>query len=302
MKKLRIGVCTESFYQRFNTNLAHRLSHRLLCVALAAQGWDFLEVAPAGFETHLVEMTDDQLEQLKREAEESEIPYATGHWLMSFTKHVLTSAEESNRRGGTEFLIQLAHALGKLGVARVVYGSPPSRIVPETGAEDAHYERFSSAIAAAMPAFRDCGIEFLFEFLSRKETLFGNTPDEALRIAKLIGADRIHFDIKAASPLADDVHGVCELLKRYAGNIGYVHFNDANGAYPGFGAVDGEPGSGETTDFRPIFRTLREIGYNGDASVEMFNFMPNFPGYPASDPLDLLGQSIRYLRNCEAAI
>jgi sugar phosphate isomerase/epimerase len=47
---------------------------------------------------------------------------------------------------------------------------------------------------------------------------------------------------------------------------------------PGFGDVD----------FKPILRTLKEVGYNGYVSVEVFDFKP--------DPETIARESLRYLK------
>lgn len=307
--KLRLGVCTEAF-GRFNQELAQgpstSLDHAGMCAALAAQGWDFLELAPAGFDPveSLTSFSTSRRVALANEARKAGVPYERAHWLMSFTPHVLTSPDVLTRLGGARFLQYLAGALGEMEVKQVVYGSPPSRLV-EGPVLDQHYKWFGETVASAMPAFESAGIEFLFEWLSGRETLFGNCPNDARRVNAYIAhknASRWHFDIKAASWLVGPIDRVCELLVAEAAQVGHIHFNDANGSYPGYGSVDCRPGTGEVTDFRPVFRALRKIDYQGSASVEMFCFFKGVPGYPATDPLAMFDQSIRYLRNCEAEV
>ena len=53
-----------------------------------------------------------------------------------------------------------------------------------------------------------------------------------------------------------------ELIRRFRGKFAYFHANDRNLKGPGFGDVD----------FKPIAAALREAGYDGTVSVEVFKF------------------------------
>ena len=53
-----------------------------------------------------------------------------------------------------------------------------------------------------------------------------------------------------------------QIIRESRGKFAYFHANDRNLKGPGFGDVD----------FVPIFRALREVGYDGVVSVEVFKF------------------------------
>ena len=53
-----------------------------------------------------------------------------------------------------------------------------------------------------------------------------------------------------------------EIIRESAGEFAYYHANDENLKGPGFGDVD----------FKPIGAALKEVGYDGVVSVEVFKF------------------------------
>ena len=87
---------------------------------------------------------------------------------------------------------------------------------------------------------------------------------------------RLILDVKA---MASEGTPIPEIVRRNAQLLAYFHANDANKR---------EPGSG-TIDFVPILRTLREAGYSGWISIEVFDYTP--------DPITIAQRGIGYLRD-----
>ena len=117
------------------------------------------------------------------------------------------------------------------------------------------------------------------EPLSRGETDFVNTCDEALRLIETVDHPHfvLHLDVKA---MATESASVTDLIRQHASRAGHFHANDPNRRGPGFGDAD----------FVPIFQALRDAGYNRWVSVEVFDYTP--------DPETIARRSLQYMQQC----
>jgi sugar phosphate isomerase/epimerase len=125
----------------------------------------------------------------------------------------------------------------------------------------------------------DRGVVICFEPLAPSETDFINTAEEAVRFVKQLHTPhfKIILDVKAMS---SEQKPIPEIIRESWPEIGYFHANDKNLKGPGFGEVD----------FKPIAGALREVGYDGYVSVEVFNFDEG-PEVIATKSLEYLRQS-----------
>ena len=70
---------------------------------------------------------------------------------------------------------------------------------------------------------------------------------------------RMIIDVRATLCQGLDVAAA---IREHRDVMTYIHFNDASGDGPGFG----------DTDFAPVLQALRESGYEGYGSVEVFDY------------------------------
>jgi sugar phosphate isomerase/epimerase len=169
-----------------------------------------------------------------------------------------------------------------LGGTRIIVGSPKQRNV----GDGVTYEQ---AWAWATEVFRDSvkraeerGVVICFEPLATSETNFVNTAAEGIRFAEQFAspAMSIILDVKA---MCSEAKPIPQIIRESAGKFAYFHANDANLKGPGFGDVD----------FHPIAAALRDAGYDGTVSVEVFKF--------EEGPEVIATKSIEYLKRVFAA-
>lgn len=122
------------------------------------------------------------------------------------------------------------------------------------------------------------GVTICLEPLSPGETNFINTAAEAIEFVKPFASPcfQIILDAKAMS---SEIKPIPQIIRESWPHFAHFHANDKNLKGPGFGEVD----------FHPIASTLKEVGYDGFVSVEVFNFDEGAE--------TIASQSLKYLRS-----
>jgi sugar phosphate isomerase/epimerase len=272
---MRYAICNETF---------EGWDHARVCRLVAELGYGGLELAPFTLAPRITDVTPQQRQVLRRQAEDCGLRIIGLHWLLAKTEGLhLTSADEAVRRRTSDYLVELARCCCDLGGDLMVFGSPAQRRIPSgaTRAQAADYAL--DTIGHALPGIADCGVKLCLEPLAPPEAEFINTCAEAVALLDRLPHPHfvLHLDVKA---MASDEAPTPELIRRHAARTGHFHANDPNRRGPGFG----------DTDFVPIFRALHETNYAGWVSVEVFDYSP--------DPETIARESIRYMRESEERI
>jgi sugar phosphate isomerase/epimerase len=137
----------------------------------------------------------------------------------------------------------------------------------------------ADVLQRAIPALADLDITLALEPLGPAEGDFMLTADSAIQLARRLDSPhvRLHLDVKAMS---SEGRPIPEIIIDSAEYLVHFHANDPNRRGPGMGDVD----------FVPIFAALRQIGYQGWVSVEVFDYDPG--------PERLARESIQYMQKC----
>ncbi len=265
---MRFAICNETF---------EGWDHARVCRFVAEVGYEGLEIAPFTLAPRVTDLSAERRREVRRQAEACGLRIIGLHWLLARTEGLqLTSPDQPVRRRTAQYLIDLARCCRDLGGDLMVFGSPAQRRVP-AGKSKAHATEFAAdTFRQALPGVADCGVKLCLEPLSPPEADFINTCAEAIDLLDRVGHPNfvLHLDVKA---MATDEAPAPELIRRHAARTGHFHANDVNRRGPGFG----------DTDFVPIFRALRESGYDGWVSVEVFDYSP--------DPETIARRSLDYM-------
>jgi sugar phosphate isomerase/epimerase len=174
----------------------------------------------------------------------------------------LLSADAAEREAAKATIrerLALAGRLGAVGVLVVPqFGRVPALpdLSPLATGADLERDLLLAQLRELAPAARAAGISIFLEPLNRYEAYIVNRLEQGTAIAAEVGpevgimADFFHMGIEEADIAAS--------IRAAGERIVYVHVADSNRLQPGRGHLD----------FRPGFRALKEIGYDGPLGIE----------------------------------
>jgi sugar phosphate isomerase/epimerase len=270
---MKYAICNETF---------EGWDHARVCDTVAALGYTGLEVAPFTLAPLITDVTAARRGELRRQAEGAGLKIIGLHWLLAKTTGFhLTSPDAAVRKRTGQYLADLATAAADLGGDILVLGSPMQRNLADGMTKAQGDELAADTISHCLATLADRRVYLCLEPLTTAETNFMTSAADGVALIRRIGHPfvRLHLDEKAMSsegtPVPDIIRANAEFLHHF-------HANDPNKRGPGFG----------DTDFKPIFRALKDVNYAGWVSVEVFDYSP--------DPETIARESIRYMRECQS--
>ena len=264
----RFAICNETF---------EGWSWERVCRFVAETGYEGIEIAPFTFGPSVEDVSADRRREIRQVAADCGLEIVGLHWLLASPPglHIHTK-NSAVRRRTVDYLKVLIDFAGDVGAPVMVFGSPKQRTL-EDGDVKGAWKRTRDAFGSVLLDLEARGVTLCQESLPAPEADFIQTAAEAARMVREIDHPRFRLMLDAKSLCAED-RPPAEIIREFCPLVEHFHANDANRRGPGFGE----------TDFVPIAAALRECGFGGCVSVEVFDYTP--------DPETIARESLRYLR------
>lgn len=266
---MKFGICNEIF-QGWKIDDVFTYAARI--------GYDAVEIAPFTLAKHVTEIPAAERTRIREAAARAGVAISGIHWVLVQAEGMhLTSIDAATRERTAGYFCALTDFCADLGGKVIVVGSPKQRSLAPEVTPAQGWVWAQDVFRPAIEVAERRGVTICFEPLPAEDTNFVNTAEEAVRFARSLQspAFKVILDVRAMS---HETKPVPQIIRESRGEFAYVHANDKNLKGPGFGDVD----------FRPIAAALRETGYDGVVSVEVFKF--------DEGPEAIATRSLEYLR------
>ena len=269
---MKISVCNEMF-EGWEIEDVFRFA--------AQAGFDGVEIAPFTLAHSVEDISQTRRQEIRNVAADLHLDIVGLHWLLVSPEGLYINHPDAKIRAVTrDYLHALIDFCGDLGGKVMVLGSPKQRNVMADHTYEETWKWTREMFSDCALRAGDREVTLCMEALQPRDTNFINTLAEAAPLVEQIGHPSFRLMVDVCSASGAEEKPVDALIREFAPLIRHVHVNDANGCGPGFGEVD----------FVPILNALKQIGYEGYLSIEVFDFKP--------DPETIASKSLAYLRTC----
>jgi sugar phosphate isomerase/epimerase len=265
---MKFAICNEIFQGwKLEDTFAHA----------AKTGYDAVEIAPFTVAKSVTGISANERQRIRDAAASAGIAISGIHWVLAQTEGLhLTHPDATIRERTSRYLCDLVDFCADVGGKTVVFGSPKQRNILDGVSPRDAWSWGTDAFREPAGCAEKRAVTICFEPLSSTETNFINTAAEAIQFVQQFDSPhfKILLDVKA---MCAEPKPIPQIIRDSWPHFAYFHANDKNLKGPGFGNVD----------FKPIAAALKEVGYDGYISVEVFNFDEG-PEVIAAKSLDYL--------------
>jgi sugar phosphate isomerase/epimerase len=250
---MKFGICNETF-QGWKIDDVFTYCAKI--------GYDAVEVAPFTLAKYVTDISAAERQRIRESAARAGVEISGIHWVLVQAEGMyLTSPEAATRTRTANYFCDLVDFCADLGGKIIVVGSPKQRsLLPGVTFEQA-WQWATDVFRPSVKRGEERGVTICFEPLPAEDTNFINTAAEAVRFTRQLQSPnfKVILDVRAMS---HEEKPVADIIRASKGDFAYLHANDKNLKGPGFGDVD----------FRPVVAALKDVGYDGVVSVEVFKY------------------------------
>ncbi len=273
----RLAICNETF-QGWDFAAA--------CRGAIETGYTGIEIAPFTLSEGPASIPANVRRECRDVIESEGLGYVGLHSLLTVPAgelHITTPDDAIRNRSWAYFrqLIDLCADLGDDGM--MILGSGRQRRTVEGSSVEDATARLRDGLASVAQHAADRGVTILPETLAPHLCDVLTSLDETVRLVREVDHPSVKTMFDTHNAVAETTpHD--QLIKQYAGLIRHVHINEMDGRHPGTGSYD----------FSVPMQALKDIGYDGWLSLEVFRFEPSGE--------EIARVSSRYLRDIEAGL
>lgn len=269
---MKYAICNETF---------EGTSHRDGLELAKKLGYTGVEVAPFTLGLDAREIPKQTRREYRAMVEDLGMSIVGLHWLLAKTQGFhLTTDDRAVRNKTADYFKCLIELCSDLGGNVMVLGSPLQRNFSPPMTHEQAMENAVEVIKQFTEQLESAQVRLAIEPLGPQEGNFLNHASEARAMIQTIDSSnvRLHLDVKAMSSEGPPID---QIVRENGDWVIHFHANDPNKLGPGMGQVDQGP----------IFKALKEIGYKGWVSVEVFDYSPGVE--------QILTQSMDTMVRCE---
>jgi sugar phosphate isomerase/epimerase len=249
-----------------------------MCDFLGNLGYQGLEIAPWVYFSSPKDFS--QVDKISAIVHKSGLDIVGLHWLFGEkTSYHVNHPDKDIRKKTSAYFCVLVKLCSDLGGKVMIIGSPNQRKVQEGITYEQAWEYTKGFLQKPLKVAGERGVTLCLEPLSKDQTNFINTTQEAIRFIKEVDNPNLALILDAYS-LSKGDENMEDIILNAEGYLKHFHADDANKKGPGAG----------NTDFMPIGRALNRINFQGYVSVEVHDLNVN--------PERTASTSIKYMKQC----
>jgi len=252
---MKFAICNETFEGG---------SHREGLALAKKLGYTGVEVAPFTLGLDVREIRQGTRREYRAMVEDLGMSILGLHWLLAKTSGFhLTTDDVAVRSKTADYFKSLIELCVDLGGNIMVLGSPLQRNFTAPMTHDQAMGNAIDVIGRLTSGLESANVRLAIEPLGPQEGNFLNHASQARAMIQRIASPnvRLHLDVKAMS---SEGFPIAQIIQDHADLLIHFHANDPNKLGPGMGDVDQAP----------IFKALKDVGYSGWVSVEVFDYSP----------------------------